>query len=119
MRAIAVAIATIALTGCATYSFEDAKSTLAAEDEIRSSCEQQLPNDYRMQEHCLETQTQGYREVQAFVEKHNIHEGSTSPAAMILEMCMTKWGIGHFDWRMVVHCAEKQLPAYRRLHPGE
>ena len=62
MRAIAVAIATIALTGCATDSPEVATSALAGEDEIRPVCEERWEDNWARIALCVEQQTEGFRE---------------------------------------------------------
>jgi hypothetical protein len=80
MKAIFVAIATIALVGCTTYSYEDAQkddlaappaptptrsttsgsepargqSALAGEDEIRPSCEEKWAGEWSMIVACVE-----------------------------------------------------------------
>ena len=71
MKAVVVAIATIALTACATLSEEPnattsseepiATSTLAGEDKIRPSCEEKWSGDWAMIAYCFERQWAGYR----------------------------------------------------------
>ena len=131
MKAIIVAIATIALAGCTTYPNEEgrkanlaaapiATSTLAGEDEIRPNCEKKWPGNYSMIADCIEIQTQGFRAVQRLLEEHNIRNGDTTPEAKIFADCSRNWRSGSDSiWSMIAWCFERQLAGYRRLYPNE
>lgn len=116
MKAIVVAIATIALTGCATYSYEDAR---AGEDKIRPSCEEEWPGDWAMIASCVERQTDGFWKVQRLLEEHNIRDGDTTPEAKIFTKCSREWGNSHGRprWTMIASCFERQWAGYRQLNP--
>ncbi len=130
MKAIVVAIATIALSGCATYPYEDARnedlaaapvatSALAGEDKIRPSCEEEWPGDWSAIAFCVERQTRGFRELQRLLEEHNIRDGDTTPEAKIFAKCSREWGNshGHPDWSAIAFCFERQWRGYRQLNP--
>ncbi|MGH0028709.1 MAG: hypothetical protein ACQGVC_02890 [Myxococcota bacterium] len=124
MRAtlVSIAVAAMACAGLANDAAEPAATRQLDAHERRvllSACETRWPDDYRMQEQCLEVQGQGFLAVRAFIEEHEINDDSTSPAARILATCAAKWdlGDGQPDWRMIAACVDRQLPAYRRLHP--
>jgi hypothetical protein len=130
MKAIVVAIATIALSGCATYSYEDARkddieatpiatSALAGEDKIRPSCEEEWPGDWSAIAFCVKTRTLGFREVQQFLEEHNIRDGDSTPEAKIFTKCTRKWrnSHGHPDWSAIAFCVKTQWAGYRQLNP--
>jgi hypothetical protein len=132
MKAIFVAIATIALAGCTTYPNEEvrkadlaatpiATSALAGEDEIRPSCEEKWAGEYAMIALCVETQTQGFRDVQRLLEEHNIRNGDTTPEAKIFADCSRKWRRSHGrpNWPMIASCFERQWAGYRQLYPLE
>ena len=139
MKAIFVAIATIGLAGCTTYSYDErsrqyavarkadlaatpiATSALAGEDEIRPSCEDEWPGDWAMIALCVERQTRGFRDVQRLLEEHNIRNGDTTPEAKIFAECSRKWRSSHGrpDWAMIALCFERQLAGYRQLNPLE
>ena len=132
MKAIVAAIATIALSGCATYSYEDAQkddlaatpiatSALAGEDKIRPNCEEEWPGDWSAIAFCVKRQTRGFREVQGFLEEHNIRDGDTTPEAKIFADCSREWRRSHGrpNWPMLAACFERQLAGYRQLNPLE
>jgi len=130
MRAVVVAIVTIALTGCATYSYDDARkddptaapvatSTLAGEDNIRPHCEEEWSDDWSAIAFCVKTRTRGFREVQQFLEEHNIRDGDATPEAKIFTNCSRKWrnSYGHPDWFAIAFCIKRQWAGYRQLNP--
>jgi hypothetical protein len=74
MKAIVAAIATIALSGCATSSYEDAQkddlaatpiatSALDEEDKIRRNCEEEWRGDWSTIAFCFKRQWAGYRQL--------------------------------------------------------
>jgi len=74
MKATLVLIATIALSGCATYSHESnrkddlaatptATIALAGEDKIRPNCEEEWSGDWSAIALCLERQWAGYKQL--------------------------------------------------------
>jgi hypothetical protein len=118
MRAVAVAIASIVLTGCATAAKPSATGVLAGEDKIRPACEEEWPGDWSMIASCVRTETQGFRAVQGFVDVHSIRDSSTTPQAKILAKCSREWRThGHPNWSMIASCVRTQWAGYRELNP--
>ncbi len=115
MKAIFVAIATIALAGCTTYP-NIATSALAGEDKIRPSCEEEWPGDWAMIALCVERQTEGFWKVQRLLEEHNIRDGDTTPEAKIFAKCSRE---RRGDWSSIAFCFERQWAGYTQLHPQE
>jgi hypothetical protein len=117
MKAIFVAIATIALVGCTTYpNHELRKADLAS---FRPSCEEESPGNWPKIAHCVESQTRGFRDVQRFLEEHNIRNGDTTPEAKIFTKCSREWrnSHGHPDWSAIAFCVKTQWAGYRQLNP--
>ena len=120
MKAIFVAIATIALVGCTTYpNHELRKADLAS---FRPSCEEESPGNWPKIALCFERQTRGFQDVQRLLEEHNIRNGdTTTPEVKIFADCSRerRRSDGRPNWPMIAHCFERQLAGYRRLYPLE
>ncbi|HKV76578.1 MAG TPA: hypothetical protein VJP02_00465 [Candidatus Sulfotelmatobacter sp.] len=125
MKAMVVAIITIALSGCATDPYDGAQkgepvtNALAGKDKIiRSTCEKEWVDDYPAIAFCVRTQTRGLREVQGFVEEHNIRDGDTTPEAKIFAKCSREWqSRGNPDWTATAFCLRTQWRGYKELNP--
>jgi hypothetical protein len=113
------------LSGCATYPYDEqattpvASSDLAGEDKIRSHCEKERAGDWSAIAFCVERRTEGFRDVQRFMEEHNIQDGDKTPEAEILAECSggRTNPYGHTDWPAIAFCVERQWAGYRKLHP--
>lgn len=149
MKALAFAIATIALAGCATPPCEctcdepatqrtlvilndpvapaalvapvapASASVLAGEDEIRPDCEEEWSDNWSGVALCVRMGTEGFREVQRFVDEHRIREGDTTPEAKILSQCFREWrdNNGNPNWSGVSLCTRMQWDGYKELNP--
>ena len=128
MKAMVALLATIALSSCATHSHEgnrneDLSATptptvaLDGEDRIRPNCEEEWSGDWSAIARCVEMRTEGYREVQRFVEQHDIRDGGATPEADILAECSREWRntYGHPDWSAIALCVEMRSEGYREV----
>lgn len=74
-----------------------------------ANCERDWPGDYRMQQHCAETQTKAASSLSVIMQR-----AEKSPALQaIMVTCAKQWEDGEtMDFRMVQHCYETQEKAY-------
>ncbi len=85
-----------------------AQDTLAG---IKSDCSQDWPNNYRMQEYCIDTQVESYNNL---VNVKN--RGLSSDLQSIFAQCLADWKSANGrNWRMVEYCFENQVESYDRL----
>ncbi|RVD64210.1 hypothetical protein [Mesorhizobium sp. M7A.F.Ca.ET.027.03.2.1] len=79
--------------------------------EIRTNCAAEWQGDYRMQEYCINQQTEALQAMKP------VADSATPVEREILGKCANEWRkpVG-FDYRMVKYCYEKQIEAYRRLN---
>lgn len=125
IKATVALVAAIALSGCATYSEETlaatpaGSSSLAGEDKIRPHCEEEWPGDWSSIAFCVRRRTEGFREVERFVEGHDIRDGDTTPEADIFAKCSREWQSikGHPDWSAIAFCIRRQWEGYKELNP--
>ena len=129
-RSVLTAAMLIALAGCATQSPQGqppaptTSTETNLENEIRSQCEKEWINpsgnpEWSAIARCVERRTEGYREVQRYVQDHNIQEGDITPEADILSACHREWinPSGNPEWSAIARCVERRLSGYRKLHP--
>lgn len=92
----------------------EAMKTLEWHAKMRARCEADWPVDFRMQQHCLERQQEGAREVTRWVNDPQVK--STPALQQAVAKCGDDWSDAHgYDWRMLAHCIERQVTAYRAL----
>lgn len=103
--------------------FDPARDVRVAEQEIQQRildhCGADWPDDYRMQEHCVEQQRGALENVRSWMRSH-LADGSTEAAiareperAKILLKCNEDWPAP--EYRMLWHCIEEQEKALERL----
>jgi hypothetical protein len=79
-------------------------------DKIRAKAERDWPNDYRMQKHTIETQTEAYIKLENLTSIQGVPDNILTN---IKEKAESDWGD---DYRMRVHTIESQANAYRELN---
>ena len=77
---------------------------------VRRLCLDKWPGNYRMQEYCLNQQSEAKSKLELLlgpppIQKHILDS--------ILIQCLTKWDE---NWRMVHYCTAQQIEAYQRVH---
>jgi hypothetical protein len=126
MKIIVALFAMLALSSCATSSPEGHRSeplsatprrtvALDGEDKIRPNCEDEWSGDWSAIAFCVESRTEGYRDVQRFVEQHDIRDGGGAPEASILAECSREWRSRYHapDWSTIAFCVESRTEGYR------
>ena len=94
-----------------THRVKGTTGSLAQEERrIRPSCKAKSPGDYSQIAFCIERQTVGLKRVQEFVDERGARPGGATPAAQILEKCLSESRdtYGHTDWSMTAFCVERQ-----------
>ena len=96
-------------------------ATLASADvkSIRAYCENEWPNDFRMQEYCYDQQIEAVARVKQLLQTAGIFDANfkttnkaKSPLGKALNMCIEKWKLPKFktyDWRMIEYCIKIRL----------
>lgn len=86
---------------------------------VEEFCEDEWPDDYRMQRHCMDKQREGAAVLEAFQDRYDLSiENSRRRAeegdvpAVIYHRCTREW---HPDFRMIAHCLQKQEEAAQEL----
>jgi hypothetical protein len=92
-------------------------------------CADKWPNDYRMQSHCIEQQSEANHhlfeiaEDLGLVKDGNFSVGlNNGDREAIVYRCMEKWAeilFDTYDFRMVVHCIKEQFSAYKKISAEE
>ena len=103
-----------------------ASITTADVKPTRAYCEDEWPNDFRMQEYCYDQQIEAVARVKQLLQTAGIFDANfkttnkaKSPLGKALNMCIEKWKLPKFntyDWRMVEYCIKNQIEAYERIH---
>ena len=95
-------------------------SSPVSANDIQALCEARHGTDYRMQQHCVDQQTQAVSVFNASLETLKTSKVGTN----IVAHCGDKWIGGrpggppakaHIDWSMVVYCIDQQTEAARKL----
>jgi hypothetical protein len=82
----------------------------SVENNIRTNAEQEWPDNYRMQKHTIDNQTEAYKKL----ENLNSIEGvPDNVLTKIKEKAEAEWGD---NYRMRVHTIESQAKAYLELN---
>lgn len=80
---------------------------------IKTHCEAEWPNDYRMLEYCIEHQQEGLAGLRARSFSDQIR---ASVLLKIRSKCKSDWPT---DYQMRDHCESQQVQAYERLNPRQ
>ncbi|QNN47467.1 hypothetical protein H9L17_04840 [Thermomonas brevis] len=86
----------------------------AAKNDIRRFCSMEWPEDFSMQKHCVEEQTEARDKAQ------KIDITASQVAMKIWGHCTSEWTdktTDLTDWAMMYHCYEEQMSAYHSLNP--
>lgn len=76
----------------------------------RTHCRREWPDDFRMQEHCLEQQVKGLQE---FLDAAAVGK----PLDKALRTCVEEWTKERVpDFQMIGYCAKQQAEAWRRIN---
>jgi len=88
-------------------------------------CAGKWPDNYKMQEYCIDKQSEGNQELFSLAETYGLSkDGSLNVSAKggdierIFQRCMAKWELPKFktyNFSMVVYCIKNQIAAYNRL----
>ena len=79
-------------------------------ENINRKCSGEWPNDFVMQKHCREQQTEGYSEFT------DIWTEAVQNIRTAAAQCVLDWSDDLlFDWTMIHYCVDQQLTAWRAL----
>ncbi|WP_296747311.1 hypothetical protein [Mesorhizobium sp.] len=80
-------------------------------DDVRANCGDDWPNNYQMQEFCIEQQKTAASSVSRY-----IHGSLTEAEKGIMNQCAEDWQLSRgYNWEMVLFCFEQQNAARKRL----
>ena len=87
---------------------------LSFEENIRVFCEQKWPDEYSMQEYCIDKEHDGLASSLSFIERNRNHSVSNR----IYKFCSDKWTDNNIiEWSMVAYCLDTEASSFNRLHP--
>lgn len=81
---------------------------------VKEYCAEDWPNDYSMQEFCVDQQTEAALKLKAVIERYQ--GAPNSPEYRALGKCVEDWEKGtSYDFTMVEFCWNQQVEAMNRL----
>lgn len=81
---------------------------------VRENCAADWPDDYSMQEFCINQQVEAAQRLNAVIERYGT-KGETAESR-VLDKCASDWQKGDgFDYTMVEFCWNQQAEALNRL----
>jgi hypothetical protein len=103
-------------------------SVASTETNVKGYCEKEWPDNFQMQEHCLETQEEARLGVKRILEQLGIYDANlknlnqekvATPIGTAILRCFEEWELPEFkifNWSMVEHCMKQQIESYDRLN---